>query len=284
MKLSSDKEYLVLKNQKLVHYLVRKLGITQKSSDYEDIVSIGTIGLVRAAITFDSSKNIAFSTYASKCINNEIFRYLNKSKKYEKNISLDEPIANDGKGNELTLANTLKDSKSSFINSIESEEYFIHFTNLVLNYLDGIRRLAVLYRMGNLSQKIIAELLNLSQSYVSRILSKTIREIRRIADQPIHYKEVFSIAIIGDTYSFSFSSKDINNFNKIFASMLQKSTFAKTLSDFKVIDNKERIVIQLPTNPESFSFIASIIREIDDYSLTFISEKNVLPSDSSTLL
>ena len=65
MKLSSDKEHLVLDNQKLVHYLVQKLGVTPNSSDYEDIVSIGTIGLIKAAITFDPSRKNTFSTYAT---------------------------------------------------------------------------------------------------------------------------------------------------------------------------------------------------------------------------
>ena len=80
MKLSSDKEHLVLDNQKLVHYLVQKLGVTPNSSNYEDLVSIGTIGLVKAAITFNTSKNISFATYASRCINNEIFMYYKKIK------------------------------------------------------------------------------------------------------------------------------------------------------------------------------------------------------------
>ena len=115
MKLSSEKEHLVLDNQRLVHYLVQKLGVTPNSSEYEDIVSIGTLGLVKAAITFDSSKKITFATYASRCINNEIFMHYRKANKYANDISINEPIGNDGEGKELTLGDTIAHSESDFL-------------------------------------------------------------------------------------------------------------------------------------------------------------------------
>lgn len=283
MKLSKDKEHLVLENQKLVHYLVLKLGITQKSSEYNDFVSTGMIGLVKAAITFDSSKNFAFSTYASRCINNELFKHYRKANKYANDISIDEPISNDGEGNELTLGDITAHSDSNFVDELVNKEDFIHLTNLVLNYFQGKQRLVMLYRMGSTTQGDTAAKLNMTQSNVSRIFAKTTCKIKKIANHQIHFKEVFSMAIVGDAYRISFSSKDVKNFNKIFASLLQNLTSAKGLPNFKVTCNNERIVVLVPAHPESFNFIAKIIQEIDDFSLSFISNKDTLPTAAAVL-
>lgn len=283
MKLSREKEHLVLDNQRLVHYLVQKLGVTQNSSEYEDIVSIGTIGLIKAAITFDSIKKIAFATYASRCINNEIFMHYRKANKYANDISIDEPIASDGEGKELTLGDTIEHSESNFVEKIVNKESFIQLVNIILNYLEEKTRLAILYRMGEVSQEDIAEKLNISQSYVSRIVTKATNKIREVANHQVHYKEVFSMAIVGDEYRISFSSKDISKFNKIFATLLQNLTSTEKLPDFRVNCNRERIVVQLPAHTESFSFIAQIIQEIDDFSMAFVSDKSTLPTGNTVM-
>lgn len=281
MKLSSEKEHLVLENQRLVHYLVQKLGVTPNSLEYKDIVSIGTIGLVKAAITFDSSKKIKFSSYASRCINNEIFQYYRKANKYANDISIYESIGGDGKGNVLTLGDTIKHPESNFVEKIVNKEAFIKLISIVLNYLENRNRIVMLYRIGNISQIDIAEMLQISRSYVSKIESKAILKIREVTNQQVHYKEVFSMAIIGDEYRISFSAKDISKFNKIFATLLQNLTSTENLPDFKVNCNRERIVVQIPAHPESFSFIAQIIQEIDDFSMTFVSDKSTLPADNT---
>lgn len=280
MKLSSEKERLVLDNQSLVHYLVQKLGVTPISVEYEDIVSIGTIGLVKAAITFDSSKNFSFSTYASRCINNEIFMYYRKANQYAKDISIDEPIRDDGESKEFTLGDTIEHSESNFVEKIVNREAFIQLISIVLNYLEKRNRIVMLYRIGNISQKHIAKMLNISRSYVSVIETRATRKIQQVVNQQVHYKEVFTMAITEETYRISFSSKDIREFNKIFAIFLQNLTSAATLPDFKVNCNKERIVIQIPAHPESFSFIAQIIQEIEDFNMTFVSDKSTLSADN----
>ena len=135
MKLSSEKKQFVLENQRLVHYLVQKMGVLPNSSEYEDITSIGTIGLIKAAITFDSSKKINFSTYASKCINNEIFMYYRKTKKYANEVPIDKPIGKDMEGNELTLEDIIEHPKSNFDEEIVNKEAFVQVVNIILNYL-----------------------------------------------------------------------------------------------------------------------------------------------------
>lgn len=283
MKLSSEKQYLVLDNQRLVYYIVNKLGVTKNSLEYEDLVSIGKIGLVKAAITFDTSKGNKFATYAIRCIENEIFMYYRKAKKYANDISIDETIGNDGKGNEITLGETIGDPRSNFVEKIENKEEYISLLSIVLNCLKGKHRIVLLYRIGNILQMEIANKLNISRSYASRIEAKAILEVKKIASQQVHYKEVFSMEIVEDKYRISFSSKDVSNFNKIFATLLQNLTSVEKLPDFKVDCNKERILIQIPAHPESFSFIAEIIQEIDNYSISFIANKTIVSEDDTSI-
>lgn len=264
MKLNSEKEHLVLDNQKLVHYLVRNFGVTPNSSDYEDIVSIGTIGLVKAAITFDTAKNITFATYASRCINNEIFKHYKKANKYANDISIYEPIGDDGEGNEITLVDTIVDPESNFVKKIVEKEEFIKVVKTVLNCLEGKHRIVVLYLMADVSQRKIAKKLNISQSYVSRIVAKA---TQKIENKQVHYKELFSMGIVGDEYIISFSCKKISKSNKIFSTLLQNLISVEKLPNFKVNCNRERIIIQVPAHPESFAFIAQIIQKIDDFSI-----------------
>lgn len=281
MKLNSEKEHLVLDNQGLVHYIVQKFGGISNPSEYDDLVSIGTIGLIKAAITFDSSKKFTFATYASKCIKNEIFQYYRKAKKYAKDISIYETIGNDEEGKEFTLEDSIEHPGSDFVEKIANKDALIQLVSIVLNYLEGKKRLAILYRMGEVSMTDIAEKLNTYRSDISKTLKKATNQIRKVANDQVHYKEVFSMSIVGEKYRISFSSKDISNFNKIFATLLKNLTSAEKLPDFMVNCNGERIVVQIPAHPESFSFIAQIIQEIDDYSMIFVSDKSTLPTDNT---
>ena len=281
MKLNSEKEHLVLDNQGLVHYIVQKFGEISNPSEYDDLVSIGTIGLIKAAITFDSSKKFTFATYASKCIKNEIFQYYRKAKKYAKDISIYETIGNDEEGKEFTLEDSIEHPGSDFVEKIANKDALIQLVSIVLNYLEGKKRLAILYRMGEVSMTDIAEKLNTYRSDISKTLKKATNQIRKVANDQVHYKEVFSMSIVGEKYRISFSSKDISNFNKIFATLLKNLTSAEKLPDFMVNCNGERIVVQIPAHPESFSFIAQIIQEIDDYSMIFVSDKSTLPTDNT---
>ena len=281
MKLNSEKEHLVLDNQGLVHYIVQKFGGISNPSEYDDLVSIGTIGLIKAAITFDSSKKFTFATYASKCIKNEIFQHYRKAKKYAKDISIYETIGNDEEGKEFTLEDSIEHPGSDFVEKIANKDVLIQLVSIVLNYLEGKKRLAILYRMGEVSMTDIAEKLNTDRRDISKTLKKATNQIRKVANDQVHYKEVFSMSIVGEKYRISFSSKDISNFNKIFATLLKNLTSAEKLPDFMVNCNGERIVVQIPAHPESFSFIAQIIQEIDDYSMIFVSDKSTLPTDNT---
>lgn len=279
-KLSSDEKNLVLDNQGLVHFLVRSFGIDPISSEYDDFVSIGNFGLIKAATTFDSSRNIKFSSYASTCIKNKIFDYYKNAKKYSNDISIYEFTENCEK---FILDCNISNHNSDFVQTVEDKEVFIKLVNIILNYLEGKRRLAILYEIADLPQKYIAKILNISKSYVSKIIKETINEIRNIFDSELCYKEIFSMDIVGDEYIISFFTKDIIRFNNIFESFLKNMSLDTKLTDFKVNYTNEQVAVYLPESSESFYFIAQVIKKIDDFSISYISDNSKLQKDSSVL-
>lgn len=270
---SQEQEDLVVNNWRLVYYIVKKMGLS--NSDYEDYVSIGTIGLIKAAKSFDSSKNIKFSTYASKCIKNELLMYFRKEKQYPK-ISLDEPISTNNEGNNLSLADIIPSSDSDFLEKMEENKILERIISIILNLLEGKERLIILYEIGGGLQREISEKINCSQSYISRLENKIKKKIKSYFDTTQQFKEVFSMSIVDDLYKITFSSKEIKHFNKIFARLLLDLKSATAIPNFKISCNNERIIIHLPANSKSFSFIAQIIQEIDNFSISFESNENSL--------
>ena len=282
MQLSSTQEELVLKNQRLVYHLVNKLRRASSNCDYDDMVSEGTIGLIKAAATFDDSKKTKFSTYASRCIKNEILMYFRKENRHMYDISLNEPIAHDGKGNELTVGDKIPSPEKDFTERIEESEMFIKIISIILNLLEPRERLIMLYEIAGTPQKVIAENLNISQSYVARLEKKLNEEVKSYLTTTIQFKEVFKMDKKGDLYQISFVSKDVKHFSKIFATLLQNLTDTEELPDFKVECDRERIIILIPAYSKSFSFVAQIIQEIDNYSMTYVSKKNTLPANNTS--
>ena len=152
--------------------------------DLEDLVSIGTIGLIKGINTYRNDKNIKLATYASRCIDNEILMYLRKNKKRKADVSLDESLSFDSEGNELHLEDILgtdsdivtKDLEESDMKKIMLDE---------INKLNERDRQIIMLRYGlngneELTQKEVAQLLGMSQSYISRIEKKVINKISNI--------------------------------------------------------------------------------------------------------
>lgn len=278
MEISSEREDLILNNLRLVHFVVRQYAFHADYLEYDDLVSIGTIGLIKAVDTFDKSKKLRFSSYATICIRNEVLMYFRKTNKYAKDIPMDELIQG---GEEITLNYQIEDPNSDFTERMLNREEVIYYLSVILNYLTGKSRLAILYKMGGKVQIEIHKMLNISQSRVSRITSEAIRNIKEAIISGVQYKEIFNMEILRGKLRMSFSTKDIRNFNKIFASLLQKTEFTEILSYFKVDCNKERAVIQMPLDQEAFIILAKIIQEIDNFSMTFISDECVLDANDN---
>ncbi|MDD2585277.1 MAG: RNA polymerase sporulation sigma factor SigE [Syntrophomonadaceae bacterium] len=180
------KSTLIEHNLRLVVYIAKKFENT--GINIEDLVSIGTIGLIKAVNTFDPKKNIKLATYASRCIENEILMYLRRNLKNRVEVSLDEPLNVDWDGNELLLSDVLGTESDMIYKKIEGE---VEKTLLwqAMHKLNAREKTIIQLRFGlgensERTQKEVADILGISQSYISRlekrILKRLQREIKKI--------------------------------------------------------------------------------------------------------
>ena len=177
------KKLLIEHNLRLVVYIAKKFDNT--GVGVEDLISIGTIGLIKAINTFNPTKKIKLATYASRCIENEILMYLRRNSKTKLEVSIDEPLNVDWDGNELLLSDILGTDEDTIYKDLENEaERKILFR--ALNKLSGREKMIVRMRFGldhpeekEMTQKEVADLLGISQSYISRLEKKIMTRLRR---------------------------------------------------------------------------------------------------------
>lgn len=175
------KTVLIERNLRLVVYIARKFENTGIS--VEDLISIGTIGLIKAVNTFDPIKKIKLATYASRCIENEILMYLRRNSKIRSEISFDEPLNVDWDGNELLLSDILGTDNDLIYHSIE-DEVEKNLLNIALNKLTVREKQIMELRFGlagggEKTQKEVADILGISQSYISRLEKRIIKRLRK---------------------------------------------------------------------------------------------------------
>lgn len=176
------KDKLIEHNLRLVVFLSKKYENT--GVDLEDLVSIGSIGLIKGINTFSRDKNIKLATYVSRCIDNEILMFLRKNKKLKCEVSIDQALSYDSDGNELHLEDVIGTPKDEVVNDVELKENQELIIKEILNLKERDRKIMIL-RYGLLgnnpyTQKEVAEKLGISQSYISRIEKKVIRKIKTL--------------------------------------------------------------------------------------------------------
>lgn len=185
MSFDTNKEYvkekLIIHNLRLVVYISKKFETT--SANAEDLISIGTIGLIKAVNTFQPDKNIKLATYASRCIENEILMYLRKTSSLKCEISLDEPLNVDWDGNELLLSDILGSDGEEVGKEVEREDEKTLLLRLINNLSDREQEIMKM-RFGicgyeELTQKEVADVLGISQSYISRLEKKIITKLKK---------------------------------------------------------------------------------------------------------
>lgn len=176
------KQLLIEHNLRLVVYIARKFNNT--GVDIEDLVSIGTIGLIKAVRTFDVSKNIKLATYASRCIENEILMYLRKNNKKRSEVSFDDPLNIDWDGNELKLSDIMGTDADIIYKNIESE-VDRDLLKDAMRALSRRERQILILRFGLIksgntkTQKDVADILGISQSYISRLEKRIIKKLKK---------------------------------------------------------------------------------------------------------
>lgn len=175
------REELIVHNLRLVVYIAKKFENT--GIPIEDLISIGTLGLIKAVNTFRLSKNIKLATYASRCIENEILMYLRKTNSMKAEVSYYEPLNTDWDGNELLLSDVLGSEPEDIYKDIEAEDERSRLYRAV-NSLGKRERMIMTMRFGigggkEYTQKEVADALGISQSYISRLEKRIIEKIKR---------------------------------------------------------------------------------------------------------
>lgn len=180
---TTARSVLIEHNLRLVVYIAKKFDNT--GVGVEDLISIGTIGLIKAINSYKPDKNIKLATYASRCIENEILMYLRRNNKTKMEVSIDEPLNVDWDGNELLLSDILGTDEDVIYRDIE-DEVERKLLNNAINKLSERERTIVDLRFGltatdgaEMTQKEVADLLGISQSYISRLEKKIIKRLKK---------------------------------------------------------------------------------------------------------
>ena len=177
----NSRNILIEHNLRLVVYVAKRYDTN--ISNLEDLISIGTLGLIKAINTFKLDKNIKLATYASRCIENEILMYLRKKSKAKVEISLDEPLKVDYDGNELLLEDILYDQNVNVYDSLDKEE-IINQLNEAIEKLKPREKEILVMRFGldgneELTQKETSDKLSISQSYISRLEKRILNKLKK---------------------------------------------------------------------------------------------------------
>lgn len=169
---SEARNILIERNLRLVAHMAKKYASPNVSND--DLISIGTIGLIKAVSTFDISKGSKLGTYAVKCIQNEILMHIRTGKKYQNEVSIHDPVGIDPEGNEITLVDLLCNEEENIIEELDSRYQKKRLCEMIKKVLEGREKTVIELRYGLLNgvektQKEVGNILGISRSYVSRI-------------------------------------------------------------------------------------------------------------------
>ena len=183
------RELLIERNLRLVAYIVKRYNANEKNAD--DMISIGTIGLIKAIDSFDADKGIRLATYASRCIDNELLMLFRSEKKQSKEVYLNEPIGSDKEGNEITLIDIIESEEEDFADQLELRDNIGKLYHYVDIYLNDREKEIIGLRYGvpgggkELTQREIADMMGISRSYVSRIEKKALLKLRAAYEEKV---------------------------------------------------------------------------------------------------
>ena len=251
-------DIFVNRNLRLVAYIVKKFATNK--TDFDDFFSVGTIGLMKAVNTFNPEKKIKFSTYAIRCIENEILMYMRASKKHNNVTSLDEIIHTNYDGNELTYQDVIKDEKSSdFQETFLNHDLASDLLDIALNRLTYKEQVVFLYKLAGEKQRIIGKLMRLSQSYISRLETCIHKKIKRFFKEQdrvgINFEKRIAFLVRGDIIIITFYTEFYpSNLKTVLLEKHEKYQYELLFGN----DNTIRVIMDNIEN-DSFQILAEII-------------------------
>ena len=263
-----ERKQKFLDNRSLVHWWIQTNLNNINPSEYDDLVQVGMMGLIKAVDTFDPMKKREFSTYASVCIKNEIYMYFRKTKKPRNEILFNDCNYRSYDGEELDIESTLASDynmEEEIVAQNFDKEIFSKAMAIILNFLKPLESIVVLYRIsGVYTQKEIGHLLEVSQSYVSRLYKQAVKKIRaqikKELDKCLEIN-VFTMERKGEKYKFSCESQTINRELESFL----KEIKSPMIIEWKVNDEKERLEIFMKDDAKTFVVIAKFLQKMYGY-------------------
>lgn len=175
------KEILITRNLRLVAHIAKKYQNADMES--QDLISIGTIGLIKGILSYDPDKNSKLATYAAKCIDNELLMMLRNRKKTTREVSIYEPIGTDKEGNEISLLDILKQEQTDIVDDMDTRENISLLQSVIDKCLNEREKEIILLRYGlitgkEVTQREIGEYFNISRSYISRLEKRALQKLR----------------------------------------------------------------------------------------------------------
>ena len=182
---ATAKEKLINHNMRLVAHIVKKYS---GAAENDDLISVGSIGLIKAVNTFDQSKGTSLATYTARCIENEILMLLRANKKHSKDVYLSDPIGTDKDGNELMLMDLLCEKEDAVFSQVDKSIESKRFTDFIRGVLTKREYTVICLRYGlkckrSYAQREVAKFLKISRSYVSRIEKKAIEKLKKVVQK-----------------------------------------------------------------------------------------------------
>lgn len=260
IRLEPEIEKKVLENERLIHYFLQRKAINP--SHYDDWFQIGRIGLIKAAMTFDETKDIKFSTYAGRCINNEINMHFRKIKNDMKNVSLNEPINDDDSENALTMSDVVCDyATSNFADMIEQRENIERAIDIILNSFSIRDKIILLLSLGNVKQKVIAERFGISRSFASRIVTKSHKRLKEgMQNENKIINRPFSVKVEESWIKITFSTIDVE---KLIQALECFAANVEEIDSFKIELTNSKVEMSFLVDQTSFVSLANILWEME---------------------
>ena len=252
---------LVKQNLGLVGLVVK--GLVKQNQDRDDLFQIGSIGLIKAAQSFDESKKIKFATYACQCIQNEIlmeFRRQGGKSRNAPTLSFEAPIKGNNEGKKLAVGDIIVDQKQNFEEQKECIEMLQEVLNYIINKLEFKERYIVLCRAGGITQDELAEQLQISQSFTSRIEKNSIKKLTRFVN--FNKKEVtgpYHVFVKESMIEIVFNGTE-EQMNEV----MRKIDFRESVPKFTINYDGEKLKIKVPGDPESMPFVAKVLNIIEN--------------------
>lgn len=247
---------LVTSNYGLVIFTARKYAVNYQ--DMDDLVQAGSVGLIKAATTYDQSRNISFATYAVTCIQNEVWQELKRKNKYQDDIPLDSPIRKQD-DTRVHVEDTIADERQDFEKKGEIVEYLEMVLRHIMNTLNSRERYVLLCRAGGITQDELAEELQVSQSFTSRIEKNSIKKLKRFVNFNKEVTGPYHVVVKDSMVEITCTGTE-EQMNEV----MRKIDFRETVPKFTINYDGEKLKLKVPGDPESMPFVAKILNVIEN--------------------